>query len=365
MRFTAAALVSTFAAFAAAYTQPDYSKSPEGNAILSPGLGEQVPEGKAYEIKWEPTVGKTVSLVLLRGPSENVKPKETIVESIPNSGSYKWTPGSNLTPDTTHYGLLLVVEGTGQYQWSTQFGISKGSGSGSGSSPSATVVTVIDDVTTTICPETESQAPTPAPSGTIVTVIDDVTTTICPESESATPTAAPTETPATITTVINGVTTTICPETESQGPSAGPSQVPSPNPTGSVPQAPTGVPSAPSSFSTIYQSSELTTTICPETESQPAVPAPTAPASSASSIPYPPKNTATRVPKPSGLRSSPIASGPAPTGAAPAPSGAAGVTGGPSGAASTSPSATPYNAAGRTTVSLGAIMAGAVAFLAL
>lgn len=361
MRFTAAALVSTFAAFAAAYTQPDYSKSPEGNAILSPGLGEQVPEGKPYEIKWEPTVGKTVSLVLLRGPSENVKPKETIVESIPNSGSYKWTPSSSLTPDTTHYGLLLVVEGTGQYQWSTQFGISKGSGS----SPSASIVTVIDDVTTTICPETQSQTPTPAPSGTIVTVINGVTTTICPETESAAPTAAPTPAPTgTIVTVINGVTTTICPETESQGPSAGPSQVSSPNPTGPA-VGPTGVPSAPSSFSTIYQSSELTSTICPETESKPAVPAPTAPAGTASSIPYPPKNTATRVPKPSGLRSSAIPSGAAPTGAAPAPSGAAGVTGGPSGAASASPSATPYNAAGRTAASFGAIMAGVIAFLAL
>lgn len=359
MRFTAAAIVSTFAALAAAYTQPDYNKSPEGNAITSPGLGEQVPEGKAYEIKWEPTVGKTVSLVLLRGPSENVKPLETIVESIPNSGSYKWTPGSNLTPDTTHYGLLLVVEGTGQYQWSTQFGIAKGEGSNAGPS---SIVTVINDQTTTICPESQTQTPTPAPS-TIVTVIDDVTTTICPESQSATPTAAPTQAPApsgTIVTVINGVTTTICPETESQGPSGNPTVSPAPS---SPAVGPTGVPSAPSSFSTIYQSSELTTTICPESESKPAVPAPTAPVSSVSSIPYPPKNTATRVPISSGLRSSPIASGPAPTGAA--PSGANPVSGGPSGGASVSPSATPFNAAGRTVASFGAIMASVIAFLAL
>ena len=125
MRFFTAALVSALASLAAAttYTQPDYSKPPSGNPILTPGLNELVPVGQPYDITWTPTTEGTVSLVLLRGPSTNVVPLETLVVGIPNTGSYKWTPGTELEPDTTHYGLLLVVEGTGQYQWSTQFGI--------------------------------------------------------------------------------------------------------------------------------------------------------------------------------------------------------------------------------------------------
>ena len=35
-----------------------------------------------------------------------------------------WTPSTSLEPDVTHYGLQIIVDGTGQYQYSTQFGIS-------------------------------------------------------------------------------------------------------------------------------------------------------------------------------------------------------------------------------------------------
>ena len=35
-----------------------------------------------------------------------------------------WTPSTSLEPDVTHYGLQIIVDGTGEYQYSTQFGIS-------------------------------------------------------------------------------------------------------------------------------------------------------------------------------------------------------------------------------------------------
>ncbi|KAJ5636601.1 uncharacterized protein N7484_009914 [Penicillium longicatenatum] len=199
MRFTTATVLSTLAAFAAAYTQPDYTKSPQGNPIAYPSLNEQVPEGAPFKIQWDPTLGDKISLVLLRGPSSNVVPLETIVENIDNTGSYMWTPSTSLTVDTTHYGILLVVEGTGAYQWSTQFGIAAAAGSNSATagSSSATVVTVIDDKTTTICPETETQATaTPSVSAqptswsTAVESIE-ITTTICPETETGVATTMP------------------------------------------------------------------------------------------------------------------------------------------------------------------------------
>jgi hypothetical protein len=300
MQFTTGTVFSTLVALAAAYTAPDYTKGPEGNAIRYPGLNEQVPEGAPYEIKWDNTLGETVSLVLLRGPSTNVVPLETIVEDIPNSGHYTWTPGYNLEVDTTHYGLLIVVEGTGAYQWSSQFGISKGKGS-----------------TTTAASSTTTTAAGSGSNGGTVTVIEDVTTTYCPESE----TAAPSSTPLTITTVIEGVTTTICPEEEAS-------------------TTPVGV--SPSSYSTQVESVVVTTTECPE-ESQTQVPvAPTTPAPvtpSGSRVPHVPTASST-------LKSTPLAVA-------------------PTGTAAPTASATPvFNGAGRTSISLGAVMAGLFAVLA-
>lgn len=209
MRFSAAALITAFAALASAYTTPDYSKSPEGNAIRSPSLDEQVPEGKPYTIKWDHDLGSTVSIVLLRGPSSNVVPIQTLAESIPNSGEFVWTPDTSLTPDVTHYGLLIVVEDAGAnhgaYQWSTQFGLSKAEGSTTtsaaitttqasqttavaSSSSKLTIVTVINDVTTTYCPEDEASSTAAAASSTVISSWE-VTTTICPETTAA-PTAS-------------------------------------------------------------------------------------------------------------------------------------------------------------------------------
>jgi len=95
----------------------------QGNSIIKPGLNEQVEAGKPYEITWVPSSKDTVSLILLRGPSSNVKPLETIVEGIANEGTYSWTPGTGLEADETGYGLMLIEDTSGDYRYSTQFGI--------------------------------------------------------------------------------------------------------------------------------------------------------------------------------------------------------------------------------------------------
>lgn len=312
MRFSVAAVFSTLTALAAAYTQPDYSKPPTGNAITSPTLDEQVSLGFPYKIQWEPTLGDRVSLVLLRGPSSNVQPIQTIVEDIPNGGSYMWTPSMNLTPDTTHYGLLLVVEGTGEYQWSTQFGLSTpGSLKPAESTTSVSgTVRIVDEMSTTICPESEStSAPapvttTPAESTTVVT--DEVTTTICPEESSSAAVAPSTSTPVSV------------PVTPSATPSAAPSAAPS--------------------SSTVYATIESTTTICPEEQSSTAAP------TVSTRMPLPMSSVPHR---PSTMRSSPVAS----------------VT--PSSTVSATPTSSPvYNGAGRNAISMGAVAAGVFAVLA-
>ena len=215
MRFSTATVFATLAAFAAAYTQPDYSKPPVGNPIAYPGLDQQVPVGKPFEIKWTPNLGSTISLVLLRGPSSNVVPLETIVENIPNTGSYMWTPGANLTPDTTHYGILLVVEGTGQYQWSTQFGISKADGSDTTTTASATATATSEPKPPAV---TNTSAATTTAAVSYSTLIPStvITTTICPETTAAATTvpvssSSLTRRPATSSTPASAATSAVTP----------------------------------------------------------------------------------------------------------------------------------------------------------
>ncbi|KAF7166275.1 hypothetical protein CNMCM5623_000032 [Aspergillus felis] len=201
MRFSIASVVSCLAALAMAATKPDYTHDASGNPILKPGLNEQVPAGKPYTIEWQPTTTGPISLVLLRGPSNNVLPIATLADSIPNSGSFSWTPSTSLEPDTTHYGLMLVVEGTGQYQYSTQFGISNKDYTGSSSNSSSTA---------TSATETKSSSVTESSSKPSATGTTTATTTATSGSASAnsttTATTATTETSATTLVTQSGTT---------------------------------------------------------------------------------------------------------------------------------------------------------------
>lgn len=158
--FTKATVTALLAGAAAAYTPP--TTGPSGNAINAP-LIEIVPACKPYTIKWTPTLPtdgsppNKVSLLLLKGPSSNVVFDSVIVEGIDNTGSFTWTPPSTVeaTQGPGGYGIQLVVEGTGVFQYSTQFGFSKeacGAASSSASSSS-------------VAPSSSAPAPSETPSG--------------------------------------------------------------------------------------------------------------------------------------------------------------------------------------------------------
>lgn len=135
-------VVAFFAGLAAAYHAP--VGAPSGNAITaplvqvslpaSPGnatfipltIPQSIPAGKPFTIQWTPSTPNKVSLILLKGPSTNAVFNQVIVESIPNDGSFTWTPPTTLegTAGPGGYGIQLIDDITGQYQYSTQFGIS-------------------------------------------------------------------------------------------------------------------------------------------------------------------------------------------------------------------------------------------------
>jgi hypothetical protein len=117
--------LACLAPLAAAYTTPT-GTGPVGNPISQPGLNTIVPVDETFTITWDPTTKGTVSLVLLKGPAENLIPVYAIAEKIENSGSYTWDPKSTLEPSegAKGYGIQLIDDATGQYQYTTQFGIS-------------------------------------------------------------------------------------------------------------------------------------------------------------------------------------------------------------------------------------------------
>ncbi|KAL1963728.1 hypothetical protein VTN77DRAFT_7932 [Rasamsonia byssochlamydoides] len=256
MRFFTASVFAALAAAVSAYTQPDYSQPPTGNPIYTPGLNQQVPVGVPFEITWDPTTTGTVSLVLLRGPSTNIKPLYAIAENIPNDGKFSWTPSTSLQNDVTHYGLLLVDDATGQYQYSTQFGISNPASAASSSAAVSSAAATSAAVSSAVA----ASSAVPTPSETIVPV---------EETETATPTATPSvtatvaPTPA-VTTVPVEETTTICPETETATATPSSSGV-YPIATGnvSVPVPLTRTPNVPTTLYSVKPATSATSAVSP------------------------------------------------------------------------------------------------------
>lgn len=116
---------------------PIQPRQTKNNAIYTPSLNEIVPVGIPYKITWKPDVPGLVNIYLLSGPTQNLKVLSAIAEGIQNTGSFLWTPDTGLEDDKTHYGLNLTMPGIpGEFQYSTQFGISNtkkgGAGTGSG-----------------------------------------------------------------------------------------------------------------------------------------------------------------------------------------------------------------------------------------
>ena len=101
--------------------------------LTKPDLSNPVTQGETFEITWDPeshpTDGVTVSLVLCRGPGSNcVTDSTAIVEAVPASAkSYSWAVPCDLPAGTqstdTGYGMLIIVDGTGEFQYSTQFSV--------------------------------------------------------------------------------------------------------------------------------------------------------------------------------------------------------------------------------------------------
>ncbi|EKG22148.1 Cell wall beta-glucan synthesis [Macrophomina phaseolina MS6] len=117
MKYTVTSLfVAGFAALASAAE----------NAFIVPTNGFSPVAGKEVTLNWDPTAGKTVTLVLRSGASNNLKEGSPIAEKIENTGSYTWSVpsdtvrGSDYTieiindddPTETNYFPYFIIDST-------------------------------------------------------------------------------------------------------------------------------------------------------------------------------------------------------------------------------------------------------------
>lgn len=96
------------------------------NAFIVPTSGFSPVAGKDIALNWDPTAGKTVTLVLRSGSSNNLKEGSPIAEKIQNSGSYTWSVPSDIVrgsdytveiindddPSETNYYPYFVIDST-------------------------------------------------------------------------------------------------------------------------------------------------------------------------------------------------------------------------------------------------------------
>jgi len=116
-------LLTLLAGLAAAYHAP--GQQVDGtNPVSLPNSDNPVTVGKPFNVVYDGSgFGDKISILLWRGPGEALVFLKPIADSVENTGTFSWTPDSSLENDITHYGLQVISEASGQFQWSTQFGV--------------------------------------------------------------------------------------------------------------------------------------------------------------------------------------------------------------------------------------------------
>ncbi|TKA60116.1 hypothetical protein B0A49_10843 [Cryomyces minteri] len=131
MRFTPFVLALAGNAAVLAQTFADYQ-----NPFNIPSTGIAFTAGQPTTLNWQPTTSGTVTLVVRQGASNNLAQGAIIQSSIPNSGSYTWTPPSDIVrgsdytieivddtnPSRTNYTPYFVIDSANTVSSGTAIG---------------------------------------------------------------------------------------------------------------------------------------------------------------------------------------------------------------------------------------------------
>ncbi|KAL7267521.1 hypothetical protein RUND412_009890 [Rhizina undulata] len=193
------------------------------NAITNP-LGGTIDASVPLKITWTPTTNGTITLNLLKGPPANLVDEGPIASKIENTGSFTWNipnslQDSSTMPSGNKYGLRIMDDATGTYQYSPPFDISvTDSTFGGTSSTTAAAASSVSQISqTTIASSTQESSTSTIQAETTTSVssstpTSETTPAQTPSASSSppystvvstsTPTPTPTETPQTVSTSI-------------------------------------------------------------------------------------------------------------------------------------------------------------------
>ncbi|KAL1965988.1 hypothetical protein VTN77DRAFT_4928 [Rasamsonia byssochlamydoides] len=185
------------------------------NPFLIPNGGYTFTVGKPTTLEWTPTTSGTVSLQLQWGAVTTPDQGITIASNIPNSGSFTWTPPSNLVsepdftiriiddadpsdanflPRFTVAGAAATASVTGASSTATSAAAST-----TAASSSAASTTLITTTSPSSTASSSAVSSTPASSSTLSSSASSSTTTT---TSTTTTSSAPTSTSASTTTSV-------------------------------------------------------------------------------------------------------------------------------------------------------------------
>jgi hypothetical protein len=186
-----------------------------GNPVLTPNNndGAEPIIGQPFNITWNGAgLPDKIDLAICQGPSTACNVIGDIIIGAPNTNLYTWSVPCSQSPTESNagYGILLIDDATGQYQYSTQFGFqadttgacsgsSSSSSSSSSSAPSSHTGSKTGHGGSSFTTSPSSAAPTQSgsvPSGGSGGSLNTTSTTyVMPTGKSAGSTPTPTYTP--------------------------------------------------------------------------------------------------------------------------------------------------------------------------
>ncbi|KAF3901872.1 hypothetical protein AA313_de0210466 [Arthrobotrys entomopaga] len=93
----------------------------KSNAITAPIAGDIITAGKPYTIRWTNTMGASVTLNLIDGPSNQLKSVAEIVSGAPNKGIYTWNVPDDLPTSNTYAIRISYDNNPDDWNYSDRF----------------------------------------------------------------------------------------------------------------------------------------------------------------------------------------------------------------------------------------------------
>ncbi|MCJ1295381.1 SMP-30 gluconolaconase LRE domain protein [Xylographa carneopallida] len=192
MRFSLTLFVSTLAALASCQSGPNaFDIPPAGDYLLN--------AGQPTTFTWTNLSGSTVTLTLRDGPNGNLNAGSVIVANLPNTGTYTYTPPTNIVAGNSYTIEITNDQDPAQTNYTPQFDIisnnqpvpSSASASGSMSnSGSATMSMTAASSGTTDTSMTSTSMVTTTASGSSTSAMTTMTTGTVASSASTSSTQA-------------------------------------------------------------------------------------------------------------------------------------------------------------------------------